>query len=194
MSKREANPQVLEFLENRRSVLIKHLSEPGPNEEELNTILKIATRVPDHRKLEPWRLLVIRGEGRARLGKQLAEIREEKHDLLQVQLDVETNCFKRAPLVIAVIVSPEEGKTPVEEQAASAAVVCQHINLAAGALGYGSQWVTGWSCLDKDAQKMMGLSEHEWIAGYIYIGSTTDQPADRARPDLADKVTYIESK
>lgn len=192
MLKRKTNPEVIEFLQNRRSVLIKDLTEPGPNDDELKTLLTIATRVPDHRKLEPWRLLVIRGEGRDHMGKKLADIRAKKHDLLPVQLEIEANNFKRAPLVITVIASPEEGKTPVEEQAASAAVVCQHINLTAAALGYASQWITGWSCLDKDAQAAMELAEHEWIVGYVYIGSTEDEPADRARPELADKVTYIE--
>lgn len=192
MSKHKPQPEVIEFLQNRRSVLIKHLSEPGPNEEELNTILRIATRVPDHRKLEPWRLLVIRGEGRDKLGRKLADIRAKKHDLIPQQLEIEANNFKRAPLVIAVVSSPTEDKTPIEEQTCSGAVVAQHINLAASALGYASQWVTGWSCLDKDAQQTMGLEDHEWIIGYIYIGSTEDEPADRARPDLADKVTYLD--
>lgn len=192
MATNNPNPQVIEFLENRRSVLIKYLTEPGPSDTELETLLSIATRVPDHRKLEPWRLLVIRGEGRDKMGRKLAEVRKKKDDPIAKKLEIEANCFKRAPLVIAVIVCPQEGKTPEEEQAASAAVVCQHINLAAAALGYGSQWVTGWSCLDKDAQAALGLSENEWITGYIYIGSTDDDPSDRARPDLADKVTYIE--
>ncbi|MCX7544144.1 nitroreductase family protein [Marinicella gelatinilytica] len=191
MSKRTPNPEVIEFLQNRRSVLIKHLTEPGPNDAELNTILTIATRVPDHRKLEPWRLLVIRGEGRDHLGQKLADIRAKKHDLIPQQLEIEANNFKRAPLVIAVVSSPQEGNTPIEEQTCSGAVVAQHINLAAAALGYASQWVTGWSCLDKDAQKALGLADHEWIIGYVYIGSTEDLPADRARPDLADKVTYF---
>lgn len=193
MSQRTAHPQVIEFLQNRRSVLIKHLTEPGPNKEELDTILTIATRVPDHRKLEPWRILVIQGEGRDQLGQKLADIRAKKHDLIPRQLEIEANNFKRAPLVIAVVSSPEEGKTPIEEQTCSGAVVAQHINLAAAALGYASQWVTGWSCLDKDAQKAMGLADHEWIIGYVYIGSTEDEPADRARPDLNDKVTYIDN-
>lgn len=191
MSKRTPNPEVIEFLQNRRSVLIKHLTEPGPNDAELNTILTIATRVPDHRKLEPWRLLVIRGEGRDHLGQKLADIRAKKHDLIPQQLEIEANNFKRAPLVIAVVSSPQEGNTPIEEQTCSGAVVAQHINLAAAALGYASQWVTGWSCLDKDAQKALGLGDHEWIIGYLYIGSTEDEPTDRARPDLADKVSYF---
>ncbi|KAA3638366.1 MAG: nitroreductase [Proteobacteria bacterium] len=191
MSQPKSKPEVIEFLKNRRSVLIKDLIEPGPNKDELETLLTIATRVPDHRKLEPWRLLVIRGEGRGLAGQKLADIRAKKHDLIPLQLEIEANNFNRAPLVIAVVSSPVEGNTPIEEQTCSGAVVAQHINLAAAALGYASQWVTGWSCLDKDAQKALGLAEHEWIIGYVYVGSTEVEPADRARPDLAEKVTYL---
>ncbi len=119
MSKRKPNPQVIEFLQNRRSVLIKDLAEPGPNNDELKTLLTIATRVPDHRKLEPWRLLVIRGEGREKTGQKLANIRTKNHDLLPIQLEIEANNFKRAPLVIAVVACPQEGNTPLEEQTCS---------------------------------------------------------------------------
>lgn len=180
----------IEFMLNRRSVLVKNMTEPGPSAEELETILTIATRVPDHRKLEPWRFLVLQGDARKKFGQTLAAIKSQKEQFKDIQISVEKDCFLRAPLVIAVIASPIDHKTPEVEQILSAGAVCQHINIAAGALGYASQWITSWSCLDKDAHKAIGLAENEFIAGYLYIGSADEKPLDRQRPDLDDVVTY----
>lgn len=186
------NNNVKEFMLNRRSVLIKNMTEPGPTTEELNTIMTIATRVPDHRKLEPWRLLVLQGDARKEFGETLAAVKAKQEEMMGIQIEVEKDCFMRAPLVIAVIASPVEHKTPEVEQILSAGAVCQHINIAAGALGYASQWVTGWSCLNKDVHQAIGLGEKEFIAGYLYIGSSDDKPLDRQRPDLDEVVTYWE--
>jgi nitroreductase len=187
------NPQnktVTEFMLNRRSVLIKNMAEPGPNADELETILTIATRVPDHRKLEPWRLLVLQGDARREFGEKLAAVKAQKEEIMGIQVEIEKDCFMRAPLVIAVIASPVEHKTPEVEQILSAGAVCQNINIAAAALGYASQWVTGWSCLDNQAQRAIGLGEKEFVAGYLYIGSSDDKPLDRQRPDLDEKVIH----
>lgn len=184
------NQAVLDFMLNRRSVLIKNMTEPGPTTEELNTIMTIATRVPDHRKLEPWRLLVLQGDARKEFGETLAAVKAKQEEMMGIQIEVEKDCFMRAPLVIAVIASPVEHKTPEVEQILSAGAVCQHINIAAGALGYASQWVTGWSCLNKEVHKAIGLGKKEFIAGFLYIGSSDDKPLDRQRPDLDEAVTY----
>jgi nitroreductase len=188
------HPSVIDYLLNRRSVLVKNMQEPGPTAEQLETILTVATRVPDHRKLEPWRLLVLQGDARRQYGELLAAVKANKEELMGIQVEVEKDCFMRAPLVIAVIASPVEHKTPEVEQILSAGAVCQHINLAAGALGFASQWITGWSCLDKSAHQAIGLGEHEFIAGYLYIGSSDDQPLDRQRPDLSEVVTHWQAR
>ncbi len=175
---------------NRRSVLIKNMVEPGPNAEELETILTIATRVPDHRKLEPWRLLVLQGEARQEFGENLAAVKAQKEDIQGIQVDIEKDCFMRAPLVIVVISSSVVHKTPEMEQILSAGAVCQNINIAAASLGYASQWITGWSCLDAAAQQSIGLSGKEFVAGYLYIGSCDEKPLDRQRPDLDELVSW----
>ncbi len=193
MQQTKMNPQnisVTDFMLSRRSVLIKNMNAPGPDNSELETILTIATRVPDHRKLEPWRLLVLQGDARRDFGEKLAAVKAKKEDVTAIQVSIEKDCFMRAPLVIVVIASPVEHKTPEVEQILSAGAVCQNINIAAGSLGYASQWVTGWSCLDTDAQRAIGLSENEFVAGYLYIGSSDEKPQDRQRPDLESVATH----
>ncbi len=188
------NNTVTDFMLNRRSVLIKNMIEPGPNSAELDTLLTIATRVPDHRKLEPWRILVLQGDARRKFGEKLAAVKAQKEQMMGIQVEIEKDCFMRAPLVIVVISSPVEHKTPEVEQVLSAGAVCQNINIAASALGYVSQWVTGWSCLDVAAQKAIGLGDNEFVAGYLYIGSCDEKPLDRQRPDLDELVTYWDSE
>jgi len=186
----QAHTEVTQFMLNRRSVLIKNMREPGPNASELETILTMATRVPDHRKLEPWRLIVLQGEARREFGHCLAAVKANHEAMEEIQVQIEKDCFMRAPLVIAVVASPVEHRTPEVEQVLSAGAVCQNINIAAASLGYASQWVTGWSCLDAAAQRAIGLTDNEFIAGYLYIGSSDDEPADRQRPDLSATVSH----
>ena len=184
------NNELTKLLQTRRSVLSKNLSEPGPNETQLQTLLAIASRVPDHRKLEPWRLIVIEKEARKKLGEKFCEIRIKTCELTPEQIKAEQNRYNHAPVVIVVVFSPVEHKTPVFEQLLSCGAVCQHLNLGALALGFNSQWVTNWCAFDKGAQKELGLQAHESIAGFVHIGTADCVPKDRQRPDLEQKVSY----
>jgi len=184
------NNQTLQLLKTRRSVLSKNLSTPGPDKLQLQTILEIASRVPDHRKLEPWRFIIIEDNNRKKLGEIFCEIKLRDHQLSHDQIIAEQNRYTHAPLVIVVVFSPVEHKTPVFEQLLSCGAVCQHINLASSALGFSSQWVTNWCSFDKQAQNELGLQPHESIAGFFHIGTATCTPNDRQRPDLTDKVSY----
>ena len=67
-----ANAAIRDYLMTRRSVGQAFLKEPGPNAEELQQILTIGTRVPDHGKLNPWRLVLYTGDDRVLIGEKLA--------------------------------------------------------------------------------------------------------------------------
>lgn len=186
------NKDLLNLLSKRRSVLSKNLSAPGPDKQQLQSILEMAARVPDHRKLEPWRFIVIEKEARQKLGEKFCEIRLKTCELTPEQIKAEQNRYIHAPTVIVVVFSPVEHKTPVFEQLLSCGAVCQHLNLAAMSLGFNSQWVTNWCAFDKEAQKELGLEPHESIAGFIHIGTADCVPKDRQRPDLNKKVSYYQ--
>ena len=180
----------LDLLKTRRSVLVRNLTEPGPNEDELQIILEIAARVPDHRKLEPWRFIVIQGDNKKKLGEKLCEIKLKEEPLQAEQVEAEQCRFVCAPLVIAVVFSPVEHKTPVFEQLLSCGAVCHNINLASTALGFSSQWVTTWCAFDKQAQAELGLKDYESIAGFMHIGTATCAPKERQRPNVQTKTSY----
>lgn len=181
----------IEHLLTRRSVSARLLGEPGPNEVELEKILKAATRVPDHGKIHPWRFLLIRGDARKTLGKVLrAAYPDQEPDASEAKLDLESERFTRAPLVIAVIssvITPH--KIPEWEQTLSVGAVCINLLSAALALGFGANWLTEWYAYHPKVRAALGLAAHEKIAGFIYIGTASERPEDRPRPELAQVVS-----
>ncbi|WP_416876712.1 nitroreductase [Litorimonas sp.] len=186
------NSDVIAFLETRRSNLAKVMKDPGPTEEQLGKMLEIAARVPDHRKLEPWRFVSFTGEARARFGRHIASafIRNNP-DMPEDRAIFEGERFLRAPVVIAVISSPVDCPrgTPQWEQELSAGAVCFNLCLAAQAHGFGAQWLTEWYAYDKAVIKALGLSEDERLAGFVYIGTPDMAATPRNRPDMKAKVT-----
>lgn len=180
------NPQMTHTLLRRRSVSAKLLGEPGPTAEEVKTILSVAMRTPDHGKLFPWWFVVFEGEKRAQFGEALsaAWARREPQSTPE-KLEDERKRLLRVPLTIAVVSSPRESTIPVWEQELSAGAVCQNLLLAANTLGYGASWLTQWYSYDENIRAVMGVRDHEKIAGFIYIGTPLTPPEERERPDPA---------
>lgn len=181
----------IEFLKTRRSVKPREMSAPAPSPEDLETILTIGARVPDHGKLTPWRFIVFEGDARARAGAVIAKVFEKKNPAaLLGEIDAERERLMEAPLVIAVVsaVKPHP-KVPEWEQQLSAGASAMSIVAAATALGYGANWLTGWFAYDRDVLAGLGLTPEEKIAGFIHIGTRSKIPDDRPRPVLADLVT-----
>jgi nitroreductase len=183
--------QVIDLLLRRRSVSANALGEPGPTPAELELILRAASRVPDHKKLVPWRFVLFQGEARAQFGKVLAETcRAEEKDAGAFRLETEAKRFLRAPLVIAVISRVVKNPAAPEwEQILSAGAACQNLILAANALGYGTQWITEWCAYSEGVRRALGLAEGERVAGFVYIGTPKETPDERERPDLAEIVS-----
>ncbi len=185
------NP-TLELLLKRRSAKAALLTAPGPTPEELDTILTCAARVPDHKKLVPWRFIVFEGEARAQFGEILARTvaTEEKDAPSSVRLEAERGRLMRAPTVVCVIsrVVPNPG-APEIEQFLSCGAAAFNLCLAANALGYGTCWITEWYSFSETISKALGLSANERIAGFVYIGTDSAPQEDRERPALNDIVT-----
>lgn len=175
----------------RRSVSVKDMREPGPDALTLELILKAATRVPDHGKLTPWRIVVLEAEGQRALGEiaarrfaQLNPDAGEKHDA------AERVRFERASLCLAVLSTPRADSKPVWEQQLSAGAVCMNILHAAHMLGYGAKWLTEWVAYDADILKALGGGADDKVAGFIYLGTKLIEPEDRERPELVDVVRW----
>lgn len=186
-----AIPALRDYLKTRRSVGIGFLRDPGPTPAELDEILAIGTRVPDHGKLVPWRLIVIAGDARVKAGEKLAEIQQARRpDIDEASLDVERKQFLPAPVTIGVLLSPKpHPKAPEIEQVLSAGNVCFNLSHAAFALGFAASWTNRWYGFDTEAQQMLGARGGERFVGFIHIGTPTTVIEDRDRPDLGQVVT-----
>ena len=186
-------PELIDFLTARRSNLAKVMSGPGPNTTTRDKILEIGTRVPDHRKLAPWRFVIFEGSARADFGQHIASaFMAANPDAPADRAIFEGARLTRAPLVIAVISSPVECPrgTPKWEQELSSGAVCFNLCLAAQAHGFGAQWLTEWYAYDASVTESLGLQADERVSGFIYIGTPQVQATERARPALGN-VTEI---
>jgi len=182
----------LELLLTRRSVKPAMLAAPGPDAAQLQTILTAAVRVPDHKKLEPWRFVVFEGDARGAFGRLLLKacLTEDKETPSAARLEAERVRLLRAPTVVAVIsrVTPNPA-APEWEQVLSCGAACQNLCLAANAMGFGTAWITEWYSYSPGVRTGLGLAANERVAGFVYIGTAKERQPDRERPQLDKIVT-----
>jgi nitroreductase len=169
----------------------REMTGPGPSPAELETILTIASRVPDHGKLTPWRFIVFEGDARVRAGEVIAKVFAKKNPSAQASdIEVEKKRLTDAPLVIGVVsFTRPHPKVPPWEQELSAGASAMNIVTAATAFGYGACWLTGWFAFDRDVLDGFGLKPDEKLVGFIHIGTPGKPNEDRPRPPLSDIVT-----
>ncbi len=189
----DPNPAALDFLLTRRSRPAKTLGLPVPDRAALAPILEAGLRSPDHKKLEPWRLIVLNGAALMRLS-QLIPDRGLALSYPPEEIDKQVAQYANADLAVAVVVSPQPSpQVPESEQALSAGAVCLQILNAALASGWGANWLSGWASHDPVfAREGLGLAEGEWIAGFIHIGTESSAPPERPRPDPSAKITWMD--
>lgn len=183
----------LNLLRTRRSVSPQLLADPGPDADELDAILTVASRVPDHGKLAPWRFLVIAGEARRRIGEDIAAAyRADEPGADEARIELERNRLARAPVVVGVVSTARpHAKIPEWEQILSAGAACMNLVVAANAAGFATAWLTEWIAYDRRILDRLGLAAEESMAGFIHIGRAAERPSDRPRPNLADIVTRL---
>jgi nitroreductase len=178
---------IIEFMLTRSSAPIKDLSEPAPNDAQIETLIKIASRVPDHGRLTPWRFIIYRGDARIRIGEKLAALAQEREGPLnEARREQELTRFSRAPLVIGVISCPKENpKIPQSEMLLSGGAAAMNLVIAANALGYKTNWITNWYSEVEEGRRILGLAPHERVVGFVHIGSFEGPVPERPRPDVS---------
>jgi len=182
----------LAALNQRISTPALQLGEPGPTAEQLDRLLSAAVRVPDHGKLVPWRLLLVRSDERAKLGNALAKLHAEVDpNVAPAKLEKNRARMAASPLMIVVIaiVDEHDKKVPAQEQILSAGCVAYNLLIGAQAIGLSGQWLTGWAAYEPKAHALYGLKENERIVGFIHIGTPRERPPERTRPLLGDVVS-----
>ena len=181
---------MLAFLARRRSGSALLLREPGPATAEIEDLIRLAARVPDHGKLGPWRFIILEGAGKAAFAEKLEAIAAGRPD--GNKCVTKLGKLKAPPVGIAVVSHVTPGEIPEWEQVMSAGAVCTTLLMAATAMGYGANWITDWYAYDEQARAALGLTPSERVAGFVFIGSNAEAPLERVRPDLALRVSRYE--
>ena len=181
------SPETLDFLAHRRSASALTLGAPGPSDPELRALLTLAARVPDHGKLSPWRFIVLQGDGKRAFVEGLEAIAAARPEA--AKLHAKLGKIRVPPLTVAVVSRVVEGEIPEWEQRLSAGAVCAILIIAAQAMGYGANWITDWYAYDEAATRLLGLGEGERLAGFVHLGTPSEAPLERVRPDIHALVT-----
>jgi nitroreductase len=178
---------ILSFLETRRSAKPRELVGPAPSAEEMQRILTIAARVPDHGKLHPWRLVTVSDDQRDTLGAIFRHALADEDDCAPIAKHEAADQFAHyaGELVVLVSAPIENHKIPVWEQQLSCGAVGMNLLHAAHALGYTAGWVTGWyTYSERIRQAFCGPGER--IAGFIFIGRPSRELEERPRAALSE--------
>ena len=179
-------------LARRRSVPARLLTIPAPSGAEREALLAFALRVPDHGRLQPWRLITIEGAALTTLAARLAErLAAREPDVNPARLDKERARYAHAALVVAVVARIDAGhaRIPAQEQLLSAGCVAYSLVLGAEALGYGAQWLTGWAAYDPAVAALLGLGAGESLIGLVHIGSVGEEPTPIPRAQAAAHIS-----
>jgi nitroreductase len=180
----------LSLLETRRSAKPRELVGPGPTSEEMERILTIAARVPDHGKLHPWRFVTVADDQRDAFGALLREALVEHDPCASIAHHQKEDDFAhyQGQLVVLVSAPVQDHKIPVWEQELSCGSAAMNLLTAAHALGYVAGWVTGWRTYsDRVRQAFCGPGER--LAGFIFIGHPSRELEERDRPSLSEVIS-----
>lgn len=185
------NPAVIDFMLQRKSAPIDLMGGPGPTEDEIATLIRVASRVPDHGRLAPWRFILYRGDVRHEIGRKLAELAVKvEGPLPEGRLDKERTRFSRAPLVVGVVsIARDNPKIPQWEMFLSGGAAAMNLVIAANALGYGANWITNWYSGLAEGRALLGLRPDERVVGFVHIGTFAGEIPERPRADPASLVS-----
>ena len=182
------DPALIAYLQTRRSAPAQALTAPGPSDADLEAILGIGLRTPDHGKLFPWRLVVLTPGTRTALGHSLSPLADDQPDPNKARAVLAK--LTAPPVTVMVVSTPiREHKVPVWEQELSAGALAMNLSHAAFAHGFSASWITDWYAYDPRAVSLFGIGEDERIAGFIHMGTLGTPPLERPRPDTAAKIS-----
>ncbi len=174
---------LLSLLETRRSAKPRELTGPGPSADELEHMLAIAARTPDHGRLAPWRFVTVAADQRDALGALLRQALSEHDACATIAHHQKEDEFAHYAGQLVVLLSAviKNHKIPVWEQELSCGAAGMNLLLAANALGFDAGWVTGWRAYSPRVRDAF-CAPGERIAGFIFIGHAQTPLEERPRP------------
>lgn len=183
---------MLDLLENRTSIPAVQLSEPAPNQQQLERILRCGLNAPDHANMCPWRFITIQGDARTALGDVFAAAAlKQNPDTPAEKIARMRQKPLRSPMIVVIVatITADHPKTPEIEQVLSAGAAATLIQLAATASGFGSIWLSGPNTYNEDVKAALGVSQDDQIIGFFYIGTPMKAAVAKPRPNLSDHLS-----
>jgi len=179
----------LTLLQTRRSGKPRDLVAPGPSPEQIDQVVAIAARTPDHGKLAPWRFVIVPDAARPALALKLVEIlRAENPDASPREEEAAAQFATQAPALVVVLSAPvQPHKIALWEQELSAGAACMNLLHAAHAMGFAGGWLTGWPAYSDAVRDLFG-SEGQRIAGFVFLGTPSRPLEERPRGELSQIV------
>lgn len=188
--------ECLDFLARRRSTHPASITLPAPDADQLETILRIAARTPDHGRLVPFRFIVLDHDACVAMATYVREaFRQENPDAPADAIEKSGQRFENAPMIVAAVCrarpeDPRNPKIPEFEQQMTCGAACMNLLHGAHALGFGANWLTGWTTYNTHVLGALGLKPGERLAGWIHLGTPAEGREDRERPDFGDIMTH----
>ena len=178
----------VELLLKAHSTPPKYHSEPAPQGEQLELILRAAMSAPDHAGLQPWRFVLVRGAALHRLGDLFAETHQRRYPQATAEaIERERSKPGRSPLLILLVASPQpDPKIPEWEQLMSLGAAATQMQLMAQALGFGSIWLSGERCQDRWMLEKLGITQDERLYGYLAMGTASEDCSGKVRANPAE--------
>lgn len=178
----------LSLLATRRSGKPRDLVAPGPDPVQLESMLRIAARTPDHGKLAPWRFVVV--DDRDALAALLDRAyRAERPEAGRLEIEANEQFARQAPVLVVVVSSPRESHVPRWEQELSAGAACMNLLHAAHAMGFAGGWLTTWAAFSDIVRDALA-APNERIAGFVFLGTPARALDERPRPELSAIVSH----
>lgn len=173
------------YLQTRRSGKPRDMVAPGPNDAEIDAMIAIAARTPDHGKLAPWRFVVIPADRRAAFAALLRRAQAvENPQATEAQLEASDRFANEGEALVVVLSTPVDSHIPRWEQELSVGAATMNLLHAAHAMGYVASWLTGWAAYSDTVRDAFGGADDR-IAGFVFIGSPGRPLDERPRPDAA---------
>jgi nitroreductase len=184
----------LTLIHTRQHVSPKRLGDPGPDAAQIETILAAAGAAPDHRRINPWRLIIIPRERRHLLGEAFAAALAER-DAASTEVQREEARAKafRGPFLALMVLrlDPALGETHPQERMISAGCAVQNMLLVAHAMGFGAGLSSGRSLYSRQMRALFGLSDDEQPLCFFSAGTVSTGKASRPRPRAADYTSTL---
>ena len=179
-----------ELIRKRRSIFPRFYIEKEIPEQVLQDVLENANWAPTHRKTEPWRFKIFKGDERIALARYLADhykantkpeaFSENKHKK-------KYNNVLKTNTIIAIVMQrdPKESVPEWEEVAAIGAAV-QNMQLTCHAYGIGCYWSSPKAM--NNANEFLGLQEGQKCLGLLYMGYHEAPELPGNRGSIAEKM------